>query len=107
MAATIARVWSGWGSAAGVDRYCHEHFAGTLLPQLRALDGFSGARLLVRTADDGQTQVVVSTFWASLAAIGAFAGPDATRAVVEPVVYDLLDRFDERVVHFEVALDAT
>jgi len=106
MAEAIARVWSGWGSAAGVERYCREHFSVTVLPHLRALDGFIAARVLVRDDDDGRSQVVVTTTWASLEAIHAFAGADATRAVVEPVVHDLLDHVDERAVHFRIALEA-
>ena len=51
-----------------------------------------------------QTEVVVATVWDSLDAIKAFAGDDYERAVVEPVVRQLLHRFDVRVAHFSIAL---
>jgi hypothetical protein len=38
--------------------------------------------------------------------VKAFAGANYEQAVVEPIVRDLLNRFDERVTHFTVALDA-
>jgi hypothetical protein len=98
----IVRVWKGYGTVDGVERYCGDHFPNTVLPQLRALEGFISARLLVRSVDN-QTEVVVGTVWASLDSVKAFAGEDYEQAVVEPVVQELLDRFDDRVTHFRVA----
>lgn len=102
MAGRVVRVWKGYGSREGVDRYCREHFAETVLPQLRALPGFVEAEVLVRSVG-AETEVVVATAWESLDAVRAFAGDDHEQAVVEPVVRELLDRFDERVTHFELA----
>jgi heme-degrading monooxygenase HmoA len=101
----IVRVWKGYGSEAGVDRYCREHFPKSVLPQLRLIDGFVGARVLTR-AGRGETEVVVATTWDSIDSVKAFAGANYEQAVVEPVVRDILNRFDERVTHFTVALDA-
>jgi Antibiotic biosynthesis monooxygenase len=103
MAAGIVRVWKGYGTAEGVQRYCDGHFVQTVLPQLRALHGFRGANVLVRTLEN-DTEVVVATVWDSIDAIRAFAGEDHEVAVVEPVVRELLDRFDDRVTHFTVAV---
>lgn len=103
MVARVVRVWRGYGTAEGVDRYCRMHFADTVLPQLRALDGFLDANVLIRSAGD-ETEVVVATVWESLEAVKAFAGEDYERAVVEPIVGDLLSRFDEHVTHFTLAL---
>lgn len=100
----IVRTWSARGTAEGVQRYCEEHFPGSVLPGLRDLDGFLGARVLVRTAD-GRSEVVVETTWESEQAIAAFADGDLERAVVEPVVHELLDDVDARVVHHAVVLD--
>jgi hypothetical protein len=100
----IVRVWRGFGTVDGVERYCHEHLTPVVLPRLRTLDGFLGARVLVRAAA-GETEVVVITSWVSLDAIRAFAGEDYTSAVVEPVVSELLTRFDAHVSHYSVAVD--
>jgi len=51
-----------------------------------------------------ETQVVVATVWDSIDAVKAFAGEDYARAVVEPVVSDLLQRFDDYATHFTVAV---
>jgi Antibiotic biosynthesis monooxygenase len=103
MTPSIVRVWKGYGTANVVQRYCDDHFARTVLPQLRALGGFIGAKVLVRSLDD-EVEVVVATVWDSLDSVKAFAGEDHEAAVVEPVVRDLLDRFDDRVMHFTVAV---
>jgi heme-degrading monooxygenase HmoA len=100
----LVRVWKGYGTPEGVERYCRQHFAQVVLPQLRALPGFRGAQVLVRSGDE--TQVLVATAWESLEAVKAFAGDDLEAAVVEPVVRELLTRFDDRVTHFTLALEA-
>jgi hypothetical protein len=102
--ARIVRVWKGYGTAEGVQRYCDEHFTKSVLPELRALDGFLSAQVLVRSAQHGPTELVVATVWDSIDSVKAFAGEDYDLAVVNPVVRDLLDHFDERVTHFTVAL---
>jgi heme-degrading monooxygenase HmoA len=100
----VVRVWSGKGTPDGVARYCDEHFPHDVLPKLRNVDGFLEAHVLVRTRDDS-CEVIVMTTWASLDAVKAFAGEDHERAVVEPVVQELLDAFDDEVAHFAVAHD--
>jgi heme-degrading monooxygenase HmoA len=100
----LVRVWKGFGTREGVQRYCDQHFREVVLPQLQALSGFRGARVLVRSA--AETEVVVATMWDSLEAVKAFAGEDHEAAVVEPVVSELLTRFDDRVTHFTVAVQA-
>jgi hypothetical protein len=105
MANQIVRVWKGYGTPAGVERYCREHFENSVLPQLRSIHGFVEARVLTRVGRD-ETEVVVATVWASIESVKAFAGENYESAVVEPVVRDLLRRFDDRVMHFELALSA-
>jgi heme-degrading monooxygenase HmoA len=103
VASQIVRIWSGYGSEAGVDRYCREHFPNAVLPHLRSIDGFVEAKVLTR-AGQGETEVVVATTWDSIDSVKAFAGEDYEQAVVEPAVRELLTRFDHRVTHFTVAL---
>jgi len=80
-----------------------EHFAKTVLPQLKALEGFLDAKVLVRSSGN-EAEVVVATVWDSTDSIKAFAGDHYEHAVVEPVVRDLLERFDDEVAHFSIAL---
>ena len=42
--------------------------------------------------------------WESVGAVEVFAGASGDRAVVEPVVSELLTRFDEHVTHYTLAL---
>ena len=102
----IVRVWGGYGTQTGVDRYCREHFPNSVLPHLRSIDGFVEVKVMTRQGPD-ETEVVVATTWQSIESVKAFAGEDYERAVVEPVVRELLNRFDERVAHFSVALAAS
>jgi hypothetical protein len=48
MAGEIVRVWEGYGTQAGVDRYCREHFPNSVLPHLRSIDGFVEAKVMGR-----------------------------------------------------------
>jgi heme-degrading monooxygenase HmoA len=105
MANQIVRVWKGYGTQAGVERYCREHFRDSVLPHLRSIDGFVSAKVLTRDAG-GDTQLVVATVWDSIDSVKAFAGENYEHAVVEPVVRELLNRFDDHVMHFDVALAA-
>ena len=61
------------------------------------------ANVLVRSIEN-ETEVIVATVWDSLDPVKAFAGEDHNVAVVEPIVRDLLNRFDDRVTHFTVAV---
>ncbi len=105
MTTHVVRVWKGYGTAEGVERYCHEHFSTTVLPQLQALSGFLDANVLVRSLED-VTEVVVATVWESIDAVRAFAGDQYEQAVVEPIVGDLLERFDDEATHFTLAVAA-
>jgi heme-degrading monooxygenase HmoA len=102
MAGQIVRVWGGFGTETGVERYCREHFPKSVLPHLRSIDGFIEVKVMTRKGRD-ETEVVVATTWDSIESVKAFAGEDYEKAVVEPVVRELLNRFDDRVAHFTVA----
>jgi heme-degrading monooxygenase HmoA len=100
----ILRSWSALATTAGADAYV-AYFRGTLLRALRRLEGHRGALVLARREGDDM-KVTVLTLWDSTASIQRFAGADATAAVVEPEAEALLTRFDARVEHFDVLVDA-
>jgi heme-degrading monooxygenase HmoA len=102
----IVRTWSATADGAGAEDYSR-YFTGTLLPELRKLPGFGGAYLLRRDlGDDGTVELTAHTFWASAAAISAFAGDDITRSVVEPEAQAMLREFDRTATHRSVVADA-
>jgi heme-degrading monooxygenase HmoA len=87
-----------------VDGYL-KHFQVSVLPQLRRIDGHQGAYVLKRPLGD-ESEILVMTLWESMDAVRAFAGEDPTVAVVEDEAKAFLSRFDRRVEHFDVVLDA-
>jgi heme-degrading monooxygenase HmoA len=101
----IERVWSARTTREGAVAYC-EYFERVVRPELAAVDGYRGVRLLQRELPDGNAiEIVVVTRWASLAAIRGFAGDDIERAVVHDEAAALFTDYDHTVRHFEVVLD--
>ena len=100
----VVRSWSARATGAGAQAYL-EHFERAVLPALRRLAGHRGA-LVLRRAQGEEIEITVLTLWTSLEAVHEFAGPDASRAVVEPEARAALTTFDTRAVHFELALHA-
>jgi hypothetical protein len=98
----ISRIWHGWTTPDNADAYERllrtEIFEGIVS---RSIEGFVAIDLLRR---DGPQEVeFVTIMWfASLAAVRAFAGTDYEAAVVPPAARTLLRRFDPRSAHYEV-----
>ena len=101
----IARIWSAQTTPAHAPAYA-THLQHHVLPELRGLDGYAGTVLLQRAAPQG-VEVLVITWWRSLAAIRAFAGADLERAVVADEARAVLKKFDRRVRHYEVVVEDT
>ena len=99
----IARVWSAQTTPAQAPAYA-SHLRERVLPALRKVPGYAGAKLLERAMADA-VEVVVITFWQSAEAIRAFAGADAEAAVVAEEAAALLTQFDRRVRHYEVVAE--
>jgi heme-degrading monooxygenase HmoA len=99
----IARVWTARTTPERAPAYA-DHLRTRVLPQLRALDGYTGASLLRRDADV-ETELIVVTRWRSLDAVRAFAGDDLEAAVVEPEAAAVLTRYDTRVRHYEIVVE--
>jgi heme-degrading monooxygenase HmoA len=100
----VARVWRGRTTLANARPY-EEHLRTETLPALGAIEGFRHAYVL-KQVDAGEAAFLVVTLWDSLGAIHAFAGSDAEQAVIPPAAAQVLAQWDERAVHYEVALES-
>jgi heme-degrading monooxygenase HmoA len=99
----ITRMWRGWTRSDEADRY-EQHYRSEVLPTLRQVPGFRGARLLRRTVGE-ETELVSLTFFDNLDAIRGFAGTDHETAVVAEEARKVLVRFDARVCHYETTVE--
>lgn len=99
----IARIWSAQTTPAQAPAYA-AHLRAHVLPELRGLDGYAGAMLLQHSTAKG-VEILVITWWRSLAAIRGFAGADLERAVVADEARAVLTQFDQRVRHYDVVVD--
>lgn len=97
----IARVWR--GCAADLQRAAayFSHLERNVVPELQQIAGYRGVRAL-RREEGSRVEVVVMTFWDSMAAVRSFAGSDPEKAVVEPEARAVLAEFDDFVRHYEV-----
>ena len=100
----ITRMWRGWARSDQADRY-EQHYRSEVVATLGQVPGFRGARLLRRRLGE-ETEFVSLTLFDDLDAVRGFAGPDYEIAVVAEEARKVLIRFDERVSHYETALDA-
>ena len=96
----IARIWRGRAAREKAAGYA-AHATERVFPSLLGIPGHRGALLLRREAEGG-VEFLAVTLWESLAAIEAFAGADAERAVVEPEARAVLTEFDGFARHYEV-----
>jgi len=96
----IARLWRGWTTAENAQAY-EGLLRSTILPGIHRVAGYRGAWLLRRDTSDA-VEFATVTLWESMAAVREFAGDDPEAAVVPPEARRLLERFDQRSVHYEV-----
>jgi heme-degrading monooxygenase HmoA len=97
----IARMWRGWtkpDDAAGYE----EVFNTIVLPHLHSVSGCKQAFLFRRELGD-EVEFAVLTMFDSIEAIKTFAGEDYESAVISDEARKVLNRFDSRVIHYEVA----
>ncbi|HEX8692388.1 MAG TPA: antibiotic biosynthesis monooxygenase [Longimicrobium sp.] len=98
----IGRFWRGWTTQENADAY-EQLLRTKVLPGIHRVKGYRGAYLMRRDVEEG-VEFATLTFFASMDAVRAFAGEDYEIAVVPPEARRLLSRFDERSVHYEVAM---
>jgi heme-degrading monooxygenase HmoA len=98
----IARVWHGWTSRHNADAY--ESLLRTkIYPNIPRVKGFQGAHLFRRAAGE-EVEFISNTYFESLEAVRSFAGEDYERAVISDEAEALLARYDERAMHYQVAV---
>jgi heme-degrading monooxygenase HmoA len=98
----IARIWRGWAPQGRASDY-QRHYDTEVSGHLREVSGFRGAQL-PRRDEHGEVAFTSITWFTDLDAVRAFAGDDYERAVVEQPARAALGRWDERVIHDEVAI---
>ena len=96
----IVRAWRGYALPSQAHAYI-EHFEKHVMPELQSVVGFLGASLL-RTDLADEVEFLVLTKWTSMEAIGAFAGNDVTKAVVDPQAIAALVSFEDTVRHYNI-----
>jgi heme-degrading monooxygenase HmoA len=101
----IARTWRGWVRAEDRAAYV-DYIERTGMAAYRRTPGNQGAWMLARDLDDGRTEIVTLSFWASRDAIHAFAGDDIEQAVFYPEDDRYLVDRETTVTHHEVVSGA-
>jgi heme-degrading monooxygenase HmoA len=101
--ARIARVRHGWTTSGNADAYerllITEIFSGI---ENKRVPGYLGIRLLRQPGEGGEVEFVTLMEFHSWAAVRQFAGEDYERAYVPARAREVLARFDERSMHYEV-----
>ena len=99
----IARTWKGTARPDRANAYVN-HLEEKTFPQLAAISGFRAGHVL-RHQTGAIVEFLVITWWDSREAIARFAGDDDPEAaVVPPAAQALLGSWDDRAVHWDIAL---
>jgi heme-degrading monooxygenase HmoA len=96
----LVRTWRGATRAEDADTYL-EYLEKTGLQAFRDTPGNLGAVTLRRLTGDGRAEFEIVSFWESMDAVRAFAGPEPERAVFFPEDAHYLVERDEGVDHFD------
>jgi heme-degrading monooxygenase HmoA len=101
----IGRMWHGWTTQENADRY-QSVLEQEVLPGIEArARGYRGVYVLRRDVDN-EVEFVTLTLWESVDGIRSLVGDDVEAAYVPAEARQVLARFDERSVHYELVLEA-
>ena len=98
----IARIWHGWTTPENADVY--ENLLKTeIFPGIASknVPGYRGIQLYRRALNDEVEFMTVMRF-DSRDAVRQFAGEEYEKAYVPPKAREVLSRFDERSLHYEI-----
>ena len=100
----ISRIWHGYTSPENADAY-QDILLGRVIPEIEAMDipGLVGIDVhRCPDEEDDEVEFVTIMRFASIEDVRAFVGEDYQVAHVPPEARALLERYDERVRHYEV-----
>lgn len=100
----VGRWWRGWTAPADAGAY-ETLLRNTVLPGLKAIDGYVGGLVFRRDLED-EVEFVVFNLFRSMDAVRAFAGDDPETPVFEPEARRLLSRVEPLARHYELRLTA-
>jgi heme-degrading monooxygenase HmoA len=96
----IARQWIGETRESDAEEHA-KYLEETGVRHCKGIGGNCGVLILKRIYD-GKAQFIFISFWDSLEAIKAFAGPKYEKAVYYPEDEKFLLAMEPRVIHYEV-----
>lgn len=96
----IARTWHGVTPASKGDAY-YDYLLESGVAEYRRTEGNRGVYILRRIEGD-KAHFLLVTFWESMEAIRAFAGPDVEKARYFRRDREFLLEFEPAVTHYEV-----
>lgn len=98
----ICRIWRGWTTLKNAAAYEHL-LRSTIIPgiEARGIAGFRHIDMMRRDAGE-EIEFATIMWFDSLASIEAFVGEDCEVAHVPATARQVLARFDERALHYEV-----
>ena len=99
----IGRIWHGWTRPQNAEAYQH-YLEGEILPDLRSRTGGLKGAYVLRREEGDQVEFLTLTLWDSMEAVQRVVGEDHEAAYLPDEERRLLDRFEERVVHYQVVL---
>jgi heme-degrading monooxygenase HmoA len=100
----IERVWLARAADREKAAAYAAYFQRVALPELRAVAGYRGSKLVQRVRDGG-VEVIVVSYWDSLDAVKGFTGEDINRAMIHPEGAALFADYDRSARHFEIVFE--
>ena len=97
----ITRYWRGWTTPENAPVY-EKLLLEEIMPKIHAIEGYKGSQIMSRELESGEVEFATITFWSSLDVITNFVGDDIERANIPAEAAQLMTRWDERVVHYEM-----
>ncbi|MBV8049921.1 MAG: hypothetical protein JOZ80_01955 [Acidobacteriaceae bacterium] len=100
----VCRLWHGWTTLANAEEY-GGYLQKELFPKVkRELEpkGYRGFQLL-RSKNGAEVEFVTMLWFDSLVCVRAFAGEEYSTPVISEKAKNLLSRYADRVVHYELS----